>query len=284
MSWQILILINVLLYSVSVILQRTIIKNKESDPWAYSIMFQFIVGVMIWIYTYFTMGTNIHMDIPFYHPNLVLMTLLWGGANIFIYNALKVSEASTFTIIFATRSLFTLMASTIFLREFVSPTQLFGILSIVVGVIVVSYKKKGLSFGKKELFSFGAAVFVGLANTNDRAVLKLLDVQTYSVISYLFPAFFLLVLRPKTISKLKTMMDKTTIKNTLLLAIFWVGFSLTFNQALKIAPSASQVSAISLTSVILIVLLSVVFLKEKDNLAKKIIGAIVSFIGLLLVS
>jgi drug/metabolite transporter (DMT)-like permease len=212
------------------------------------------------------------------------MTLLWGGANIFIYNALKVTEASTFTIIFATRSLFTLLASTIFLKEYVSPTQFFGILLIVFGVIVVSYNKKGLSFGKKEWYSLGAAVFVGLANTNDRAILKLLDVQTYTVISYIFPAVFLFILRPKTVRNLKTMMDKNTIKNTFILALFWVGFSLTFNQALKIAPSASQVSAVSLTSVIVIVLLSIVILKEKDNLGKKIVGALVSFVGLLLVS
>lgn len=284
MNWQTLILINVFLYSLSVLLQRTVIKGKESDPWSFSIIFQFLVGILIWVYTYLAYKTNLNLTVPFYHPNLILMTLLWASANIFIYNALKVTEASTFTILFSTRALFTVLASSLFLKEFVSLIQFVGILLILLGVVIVSYSKSGIKLGRKEWLSLGAAMCVGFANVNDRAILKMLDVQTYSVISYLFPAFFLLLLRPRAIKKFKSLLDFTKARNTLLLGILWVGFSLTFNSALKIAPSASQVSAIGLTSVIVVVVLSILILKEKDNVPRKIIGALVSFVGLFMVS
>lgn len=57
-----------------------------------------------------------------------------------------------------------------------------------------------------------------------------------------------------------------------------------FFVALQKAPNSSQVAAINLTSVIVIVLLSIIFLKEHTDWLKKIVGAVLSFIGLLLLT
>ena len=120
MSWQILVLLSVVLISFGGILQKVVMKDQRSDPWAYSITFQFLVGVFVATYGFafsdMTLPTNIRPLIP----NLVLMVLLWSANNILLFSALKRIEASIFTVIFSTRSLFTTLASSLFLSEFLS--------------------------------------------------------------------------------------------------------------------------------------------------------------------
>lgn len=201
MSWQAFILVSVLFLSVGTLFQRIAMKEKESDPWSFSVIFQILVASLIYLWTLFTSET-INLSVPIYHPNIVLMTGLWALANILIYNAFKTIQASTFSILFATRSLFTLITSTIFLGESVEIYQVFGIALILLGVAIVSVQRKGFSMGRSGVLAIAAAACVGFANTNDRMVLKLLDVPTYSVISYLFPGIFLLMLKPTAVKKI----------------------------------------------------------------------------------
>ena len=49
MSWQILILISVVLYSISVLLQRVLLKENDSRPVAYAMFFQFLTGIVLGI-------------------------------------------------------------------------------------------------------------------------------------------------------------------------------------------------------------------------------------------
>lgn len=49
MSWQLLTAISVLSLSVSVILQRTLIHRDKTDPFAYAVVFQGIVGILLMV-------------------------------------------------------------------------------------------------------------------------------------------------------------------------------------------------------------------------------------------
>lgn len=79
-------------------------------------------------------------------------------------------------------------------------------------------------------------------------------------------------------------LTKKIIWKLLLLCVIYAAGSLMFFVALQKAPNSSQVATINLTSVVVIVLLAIIFLKERAEWPKKVIGAVLSFIGLLLVS
>ncbi len=115
MSWQLLVGISVLTYSVSILLQRVLLKENKSDPIAYSIVFQIITGLIVGVFALFR-GFSIPNLLPIL-PNLILMIFLYGVGNIFVFKALKNLEASDFTIIFASRTLWTIIAAIIFLKE-----------------------------------------------------------------------------------------------------------------------------------------------------------------------
>ena len=285
MSWQILLFASVILISFGALLQRVLMKEEGSDPWAYSIVFQFIVGLMVFVYGFMFTEMKLPSDFRPLYLNLILMILLWSASNIFLYSSLKRIEASVFTVIFSTRSFFTTLASSLFLREFLLGRQFAGAIFILMGAVLVTLDKKSkLNFDKGILYAFLAAMFFGFANTNDRFLLSSFDLFPYVTLAFVLPAIFMVAVKPSSLHELKAFTKINLFGKMLLLCLVYALSSITFFGALQIAPNSSQVATISVSSVVLTVLLSIIFLKERKNMARKIIGALAAFLGLLLVS
>lgn len=179
MSWQLLILISITLYSVSVLLQRIILKEHESQPVAYSIFFQLITGIIIGLVGFLFADMSLPGNLAKLLPNLILMTFLYGFANFFIFKSLKQTEASKFTIVFATRAFFTVLASSLLLRESLTQIQFFGAILIFSGVILINLKSSRFSLDKGSLLALLAAITFGTANTNDRYLLGFFNVYPF---------------------------------------------------------------------------------------------------------
>ena len=282
MSWQILILISIVLFSVGTLLQRILMKGKESDPIAYSIVFQLLTGMIIASYGFLFAN----MDFPEVVPltNILLMTLLWTSANIFSFTAIKYIDVSRYTIVFSSRLFFTVIASSLFLGEFLNTRQWLGAILIFASIYIVTQKRgEKLAFTKYDAFSILAAMSFGFANTNDRFLLRTFELYPYVAIAFVFPAIFTAIIKPKHLKHLRVFAERTILKKMLFLCLFYSVSSLAFFRALQVAPNSSQVVAVNLTTVILTVLLAVIFLRERKNLGRKLLGATISFIGLLLV-
>ncbi len=283
MSWQIFILFSVFAYSLSVILQRSILKQDNSDAKAYSILFQFIVGVLIAGY-----GFAFHsMKLPNLYPvllPLVLMVIIYGVGNIFLFSALKNIDASRFSILFAVRGLFTIVTASLFLHEMFFGRYILGTLLILGGIVIAHLRSARMTFHKQELYAVGAAACFGVGNTIDRFLLGQFELYPYVSLAFILPALLMLLVFPKSIHKMKELLRWSALKPLLLLSGVYAVSALTFFTALQKTPAAGQVAAINLSSVVVIVLFAVIFLKERKDLLQKITAAVVTFIGLLLVS
>ena len=285
MSWQILLFISVVLVSFGVLLQRILMKEEGSDPWAYSIVFQLLVGTLAAIYGFLFSEMAFPRDVKFLIPNIILMILLYSANNVFLYSALKKIEASIFTIIISTRSLFTVFASSVFLNELLTGKQFIGALFILSGAVFVNLNKKSnLKFEKGIIYAFLAASAFGFANTNDRILLQHFNLYPYITIGFILPASFMLMIKPSSFRKIKDFTNIRLLRKMVILCLVFTASSATFFRALQIAPNSSQVTTIMVSSVVLTVFLSIIFLKERENVGRKIIGALAAFLGLLLVS
>ena len=208
---------------------------------------------------------------------------MYGFGNVFLFQALKTIEASAFTVIFSSRALFTILASGFFIHEFLSPKGWIGAILILSGVLLVSLTSKGFSLGKAWIFALLAAASFGFANTNDRFLLKSFSLYPYIFSAFVFPAVLVLSFNLGKIKKMKVFLEAKILVKMILLCIAYASASVTFFSALQIAPSSSQVVTINLVSVVITVILSIIILKERKNIGQKFIGAILSFIGLILV-
>jgi len=284
MSWQFLILVSVILYSISVLLQRVILKENESQPIAYSMFFQLLVGIVIGITGSLFADMSLPSNLTPLFWNLLLMTFLYAFANVFIFKSLKLTEASKFTIVFATRAFFTVFASSLLLKEFLTGSQFLGALLIFSGVVLINLKSSKFSLDKGSLFALLGALAFGLANTNDRYLLKSFNIYPYITLAFIAPFFLMTVIYPKELKHLKLFLGKTVLKKVLLLSVIYAFSAISFFAALQISNNSSRVASANLTSVIITVILSALFLKERESLSKKIAGAVLSFIGLLLLA
>lgn len=284
MSWQLLISISVLLYSLSVLLQRLLLKDDKSEPISFSIFFQvgvaIVIGVLVLI---------IHRAIPIPHMtniswSVLTMTVLYALANIFIFKSLKTTEASRFTVIFSSKTLFAVLGASLFFGEGLTPTQWVGAVLIILGVAIISIKDFSKKLNVGDLFAILAAVLFGLANTNDRFLVKFFDPYSYVVIGFLLPGLAIALFYPKKLGNLKIYFKKSLIYKMMLLCLLYGLSAVAFFAALQTTPNSSQLFSINSFGAIITVILSIIILKENDRIAKKILGALVSVTGLLLVN
>lgn len=280
MTWQIFIAVSVLTYSIAVIVQKLLLKEK-TDPMAFSIFFQLLTGLIIGVFGYITTG----LRIPNLQPlliNLILMATLYAGANIFIFKALQKIDASEFTIIFSSRSLFTILASSLLIHEGLTGIQILGTLLIIVSVVLVTIKSTKFSLSRFELFALLGAIGFGLATTNDRFILRHVELYSYVFIAFIVPALVTIPIFPKSISNMKIFFTLPLGAKMLGLCIIYAISALTFFMALQASNNSSQIASLNLTSIIITVILSIIILKENKNIIRKIAGSILTAAGVLL--
>ena len=281
MSWQLLVAISVLTYAFSVLLQKVILREDTSDPVAFSIIFQFIVGIILFI------AALIHgfvlPDLHHYIVNIILMMTLYGAGNIFIFNALKRIDASTFTILFTSRSLWTILGALMFLGEVYTLSRFIGAILIIASVVIVSWKGKSIALGKGELLSLCAGICFGFAFVNDAFIVQHSDVISYNALAFILPSLGVLAIQPMAAKKIIPLLHKDYLFKLLLLSVFYAISAFSLLYAYKVGRNAAQIAPLQQTTVIATVILSIIFLKEKSDLVKKSIGTIISFIGVILV-
>lgn len=284
MPWQVLIGLSVIASSIGVLLQRVLVKESNSRPIAFAIFFPFLTGLLITLVGFVTTDM-IFPDIRPIIGNIFLMIIFYGSANILIFKSLKETEASRFTIVFSTRGLFTILASSVLLRELLTPQQFIGALFIFFSVVLVSLESaKKIIFTKGDALALFAAMGYGFANTNDRYLLQYFDVYPFMTISFLAPSLFTALVYLKELKYVSMFIQPTMLRKILVLCLVYAFAAITFFMALKTTPSSSQVAALNLMSVVITVVLSIVLLKERKNIIQKLFGSVLCFLGLLLVS
>lgn len=149
--------------------------------------------------------------------------------------------------------------------------------------MLVSWKRQKFSFGKGEKIAILAAMLFGLAFVNDAYLTKQLDVGFYMMIAFLAPSIFQTIIFPKKIVKMKPFLQPSFLKKLLLLGVLYALSAVTIFLSYQVGGNASKIAVLNQTVTIVTVLLAVFFLKETTNLSKKILGAILSFLGVVLV-
>lgn len=280
-SWQFLIGVCIVCISFGSILQKLLLKDEDSDPVAYSIVFQFLVAILIGVYTFFV---GFHMpNLSIFWPNIILMTVLYAIGNVFCFKSVQLIEASEFTVLYTTRSLWSIFVAALFLGEHFLPIQFIGTFLIFFSVILVNFKEKKFVFNKGLLFAILGAAAIGIAFINDAYIVRNADIGSYETIAFFLPAFLLLLLYPKSVKHVKKFFHFSTFLKMLTFSFLYAIGAFTLYGAYRVSYSASMLSAISQLITIVTVLLAIIFLKETSEMLKKIVAAIIAFAGVVLI-
>lgn len=214
---------------------------------------------------------------------LIGLAILAGGAGAVyfssFFSAQKHVEAGISTLVNNIYTPVTIILAIIFLREGLTLTQVGGTVLLLMSMVLVAKKHRlgRFKFDKWFLLMFLSGIFLGISLTAEKALLNktgftagVLISWWAQVISLGLAAYFF---KNRTTYRLKDTLVTGGLK--FLHSLSWVIL-------LLVVGNLSVVSAITTFKVVIIFLAAAVFLGEREDLPRKIIGSLLGVAGLLL--
>ncbi len=280
MNWFFLTLLSVLFASLASILQRVLMKDERSDPYSYAIAFHFLLGFLNLGFALVSGSQFSLLSGNFFL--LLLASALWGGCSIFLFKALQLIEASEKTILSSLNVVFTIIASVIFLHETFNGQKVFGTVIILASILLVVTLKNGFKFNRGVVYVLITAVFAGLAIVADSANVQHYNVITYNTFQNFLTGFIILAFAPKSLQQWRCFVEPSFLTKMLPLGIFSTAQGILYLTALTYGGNTAQVGTIRQASTIVTVLLAVIFLRERNNLWRKLLAAVLVTFGVFL--
>lgn len=275
--WLILAIITGLLSNTYNFLCRYILKDDE-DPTAYAWFTEIVRFASFTIFAVFTWKLHV--------STLSIIALLSVGITEFIggYFYMKMhsyTHLSISTILSRTRLIWVPILAYFLISESLKLSDYFGILVIFVGVSVIMAPKK-LFVDKGSLYANLSAFFIAF----NVVLLKLATPYASTAVIVAFealPAVFLYPLFMKNAKKRFRSLTKTRLSLKLsaagisVLQLFIFAFALNFGDA-------SKINAVYQGMLVFSVLAGIIFLHERNDTVKKLIGAAITVLGVITLS
>lgn len=282
MSWQILICISVLLFSLNGLYHRVLMKDNESDPFAQLFVFYGLGGLFSFIITLLRGGFHYQITLA-QIPAFLLLTVFATAAPVLTFQAAKTLEASESSILLSSQRLWLVLGAFVFLGESFSLQKLLGTLIIISGVAIAQWKKNTFVINKAVCFLVIAALSYAITDLLSFQILRQFDAISFNVYFAILTLSAVLIIHPKTIKKLHFYL-----KPTYAFTIFFASITDTTATifqfiAYQVGRNASQIAPILATNTIFTVILGILILKETTNMKNKLIGAITVVLGILLI-
>src|SRR3989344_4614573 len=202
MSWQIYLIISIILISCNGLFHRSLMKDDRSNPQAQTVAFLGIGGIIAIILAL------IQGKLSLFFPaalgwNFIILVILLVPAFLLSYRAYKLIGASEVVMFATTARLWNVVGAYIFLHEAVTLRMILVAIVILIGVMITRYEKRKFTFNKGVCYILMAAFLFGMSDINGYYILRSVDATNYLIYSELLPVFAILLLQPKVIAKLK---------------------------------------------------------------------------------
>lgn len=282
MSWEWLVASSVLLFSVNGLLHRVLMKTDESNPYAQTVIFTGLVGLFGLVIVLLRGGfqSTISLD---QLPIFGLIAGLSAVGGVFTFKGFKFIEASEHTILLTTSRFWLVMGAIVILGEALNLRKFMGTGMIILGVIIVEYRKKKFVINRGALYVLVAAACYAMAEIFSFYILRSFDSTTFLVYAALFIVVAMLILRPGIIKKFSFYTQPKMLANVLVVAMNDTIANLCVFWAYQVGRNALQIGPLMATQTIVTVLLTFLILRETSNMPQKLLGAIVAVFGTVLI-
>lgn len=254
-------------------------KSSKNDG-ALTILLQLLSGVIVLI---------LMPLFKFQFPTSINTYLLLGLACIFYAIADRVNttarrglEVSVYSILGQLSTVFVIAWGIIFFKEKIIIKQLLGALLIIIGNVMVLYKKGKFEWNKYILFSLLGNLAMSIGISVDVGISNHFNLPIYVAITLIVPAFLLLVFERVKIKEVINEYKTGDRKAILLVCASWGIMIITMLRAYEFG-SVTTIAPLCAITTILNVFVAYFALKEKSSLLKKILAAIIVIAGIILI-
>ena len=281
MTWQLVTAISVFALSSSVLLQRILLSKDKLNPYAYAVIFQGLVGVLLMI---------VAVADGFKLPNIetvvipaVVSVIVFGVGHIIYAKTLQTVEASAFSVLFATQAIWIMLFGILLFHESLTPLQIVGVMLIFGSVGMLSRNVRSFKIDKGTGLGLMTGLLFGIAITAWSYVGRHTDGLSWAAISFVGTALVAYLVGFRAIRRVDSLFQPKIFIKLILLAVFYGIGSLAMLFAYR-EGTFSVVTPLRQTSIVFTVLLALLFLSnERTRIRTKLAAALISFIGVMLI-
>lgn len=191
-------------------------------------------------------------------------------------------EASTFSMIKQLSTVFMIVAGLLFFKEEFVWKKMIGAGLIIFSNILIFYKKENQKFDKYVLLGIFSSIISSIALFLDVNNSDNFNFAFYAALTLLIPALFLTVAEKITIFSIKNKLKEGNWKAIVVTGIA-CGLTLVVQLRAYQLGEATSVAPLCALTVIANVLVGYVFLKERNNLFKKVMAAFLIILSVFLI-
>lgn len=283
MSWILLTFVSVLFRSIYGVMTKVLSNVVKTSVYTQAVLLPASAALVALALSPFIGGIAVVAS----HINYIAIALVvlgQGLGNVMYFAAIKRLTNSTGQIAFSSILIFNTILSVLFLGLSLSFVNVIGILLLMAAVVSVTTGK--ITFDSKGVLLMMCAAFLfAVFQLSSSVVSKEVSGALYLLIAYIGAASVAFVLKHKLVmSDLKKSRNKKlTFGVPILTALPSIGNFLFAYYAYRIAPQAAKVAILLSSQVVLTVILSYFFLKERDHVWRKVFAAILVVISAALI-
>lgn len=281
MPWQIYLLISVLLISCNGLFHRSLLKDDNSSPEGQTLAFLGLGGIIAIVIALVQGKLDLSFPVSLIWNFLLLLALL-TPAYLLRYRSYQLIGASEVVMFSVTGRLWNVIGAYLFLHENITLKMIAGAILILSGAMLTRYEKKKFVINKGVVIVLASAFLFGMGDINGFYILRNYDSSNFLIYSYLLPVVALLLLKPKSIMKLKYYFLKGRAIKVVLLSLCDTFGMLFLYLAYQVGRNAAVIGPLRSTNIIVTVILAIIILKERVNIKNKIIGSILAVAGVTL--
>jgi drug/metabolite transporter (DMT)-like permease len=254
------------------------VKNVKNDG-AATILLQMIAGISILFLVPF-FPIKFPQD-PKFYILLAIASIFYALTDRLQTTSRKNLEVSVYSILNMLKTFFLVLFGILFFREKIIFMKVLGALLILLGNGILFYKKGNFKINKYALFGVLATFFYVIAITIDIGNSKLFNLPIYIFLVFAIPAIILFLFEKQKLKNVIQEYQKGRKKYFLITGISW-GLASIFTLRSYQLGEVTTVAPLLACSVFINIFAAYFFLKERDNILKKIIASLIVIVGVYL--
>lgn len=280
MSWQVYIVIAVLLLSVAILLQRVILHRYKADDVAFAGVFQLLVAAVMFpwalIHGISFDGYSTQWGV------IALCTVCFGVGSIMYANTLKHIDASAFSVLFATQTIWIMLAGVWLYKERLGWLQIAGTALIFLSIALLAESRKVFRSQKGIIWGLITGLLFGIAIAGSAYVVRNVEPITWIWLSFVLGGLGSILVQPSKVPLCKKLLRGEILRLMLVLCTIYAVGNVAMSYAYIEGPF-SLVAPVRQSGIIITALLAFVFLKdERKNISRKLAAAAICTAGVIL--
>ena len=284
MNWLILTLLAVLSRSVYSLATKVLSENVKVSPISQSVLQSVFSGLLAIPFALAINQFSFANILSSWQPLLLIMIVVAFG-NILYYQGIKWLDSGSTQVAFSSILIWGTLLSMFYLNSRFTIMQFVGIGLMLVAILMIQYQKK-LVINKGVWLVIASAGLFAVFQVFSAKIASSVSTGAYLTLTYFGSSLVLAAVYPKILVKELILVSKqlrSAFKATLFASSTSLLYFIFAYFAYQVAPDRGIVVILLTAQVVVSVLFGIVFLKERQNMPKKLLAGVLAFIASILI-